>query len=184
MHALPRRAVPAASPSSSCPRPGWASPLFRITHSSSPAILLELEGEKSRIGDGDLNLLLLLWIHSPSTGGDFCWVPSSSDSIHFAACDPCTLFFGIACPPPSALCLSGLFRFGPSPGIPFLGAASAHLCRQPLLSSVSSRENIPPLPPFLSTNTRLTSQMFLGKAAGSSIRAALVCQDPWPMFPG
>lgn len=71
-----------------------------------PAILLEMEGEKSRIRDGVLHLLLLLWIHSPCTG-DFCWVPSSSEfSIHFSACNSCTLFFVIVCPPPSALSLS------------------------------------------------------------------------------
>lgn len=162
--ALTRRAAPGArlwvSSRFSCPSPGFASTLFRMvlhdpTLQHISCILLELEGEKSRIRDGGLHLLLLLWIQSPCTG-DFCWVPSCNDfSIHFSAWDSCTLFFVIAWPPPSALSLSlccfsalcplpsmegldGLFRFGPSPGVPFLGAGSACLCREPLLSYISS----------------------------------------------
>lgn len=101
--------------------------------------------------------------HRPLHWGAFCWMPSSSDfSIHFSACDPCTLFFFIACPPSSAVCSlhcffalcpflsiggqDGLFKFGPSPRIPFLGACSACLCREPGFSYISSHEKIPPLP--------------------------------------
>lgn len=63
------------------PQDGPASP-----HITAHAILLELEGEKSKIRDGALHLLLLLWLLSPCIG-DFC-SPSSSDfSIHFPACD-------------------------------------------------------------------------------------------------
>lgn len=70
------------------------------------------------------------------------------------------------------------------PGVPFLGAGSARLCREPLLSYISFHEKMPPLPPFLSRNIHLTSQIFLDKAVGNCKKAGLVCQDPWPYSQG
>lgn len=76
---------------------------------------------------------------------------------------------------------SGLGRGQGFPSLELAQHVSAgNLC---LATSLPMKKS-PPLPPFRSGNIHFTSQIFPGEAAESRMWAGLVCQDPWPMFPG
>lgn len=90
--------------------------------------LLELEGEKSRSEMGTCICCCFCGSSAPALDISVGCPPPVPSPFPL---QPVTLapFSWSLLALPSQLSVSALFRFGP--GIPFLGAASAHLCREP-----------------------------------------------------
>lgn len=175
--------IPPGSPSFSCLRPGFASLLLRMVLQAPISQLMPScwswreRNQRSEMGPcicfffcGSSAPALEISVLPPPVTSPFTFQPVTLEPfpLSLLCLQLCLCCFSALCPLPSMEGLDGLFRFGPWPGIPFLGAGSAHLCREPLLSYIPSHEkNPPPLPPFHSGNIHFTSQICLDEAAES-----------------